>query len=40
MPDISMSGVGSVHDITSEQVLSSEVLLSLSVSCLFVPMNC
>jgi hypothetical protein len=34
--DISMLGVGSIHDVTSERVLSSWALLSLSANCLFL----
>jgi hypothetical protein len=38
--DISVSGVGSIDDVSSERVLSSKALLSLSASCLFVPTDC
>lgn len=37
MQDISISRVGSIHDVSSERVLSSYTLLSLSASCLFIP---
>jgi hypothetical protein len=40
MRDISALGVGSIHDITSDHVPSSKALLSLSISWLFVPMDC
>jgi hypothetical protein len=38
--DISLPGIGSIHDVTLEQVLLPKALLSISVSCLFVPMDC
>jgi hypothetical protein len=34
--DISVSGVGSIRDANLEEVLSSYILLSLSVICLFL----
>jgi hypothetical protein len=34
--DILASGVGTIHDVTSEEFLSSWALLSLTISCLFL----
>jgi hypothetical protein len=39
-PDISLSGVDSIHGVTSERVLSSWTFLALSVRCMFVPTDC
>jgi hypothetical protein len=33
---ISVAGIGSIHDITSEQVLSLKALLSLSAVCFYI----
>jgi hypothetical protein len=40
MQGIMVLQVSSFQEVTSEQVLSSQALLSLSVTCLFAPINC